>query len=85
VKAYTVEIVIENKPAARDPEGETIHRDLILKGGYVNVKAVRTGKYLRITIEASSPWEAERLAFEMCNSLRIYNPVAHVYRIKVLE
>jgi phosphoribosylformylglycinamidine synthase len=85
VKAYTVEIVIENKPAARDPEGETIHRDLILKGGYVNVKAVRTGKYLRMTIEANSPWEAERLAFEMCNSLRIYNPVAHVYRIKVLE
>jgi phosphoribosylformylglycinamidine (FGAM) synthase PurS component len=38
-----------------------------------------------MTIEASSPWEAEKLAFEMCNSLRIYNPVAHVYRIKVLE
>lgn len=85
MKTYTVEVVIENKPAARDPEGETIHRDLILKGGYVNVKSVRTGKYLRMVIEANSPWEAERLTFEMCNALRIYNPVAHSYKIKVLE
>jgi len=38
-----------------------------------------------MTIEANSSWEAERLAFEMCNSLRIYNPVAHSYKIRVQE
>jgi len=85
LKTYIVEVIIENKPAARDPEGETIHRDLILKGGYVNVRSVRTGKYLRMLIDANSPEEAEKLAFEMCNTLRIYNPVAHVYRIRVEE
>ncbi|MHC1586053.1 MAG: phosphoribosylformylglycinamidine synthase subunit PurS [Candidatus Hecatellaceae archaeon] len=85
MKSYTVEVVIENKPAARDPEGETIHRDLILKGGYVNVRSVRTGKYLRMVIEANSSEEAERIAFEICNSLRIYNPVAHSYRVRVVE
>jgi len=30
---FTVEVVVENKPLARDPEGETIHHNLILKGG----------------------------------------------------
>ena len=83
MKTYKVEVVIENKPAARDPEGETIHRDLILKGGYVNVRSVRTGKYLRMIIDAASPEEAEKIAFEICDRLRIYNPVAHVYRIRV--
>ena len=82
-KAYVVEVVIENKPAARDPEGETIQRDLIAKGGYDFVKSVRCGKYLRMVIEAPSEEEAKRAAFEVCDSLRIYNPVAHVCRIEV--
>ena len=37
MSTYTVEIIIENKPAARDPEGETIWRDLVMKGGYSSV------------------------------------------------
>ncbi|MGI0013335.1 MAG: phosphoribosylformylglycinamidine synthase subunit PurS, partial [Nitrososphaera sp.] len=28
--------MIENKPYINDPEGETIHRDLVVKGGYSN-------------------------------------------------
>ena len=34
---FMVEVVIENKPVAKDPEGETIQRDLMNRGGYPQV------------------------------------------------
>ena len=70
-------------PAARDPEGETIYKDLILKGGYEKIKSVRTGKYLKILVDANGRKEAEKIVFDMCNALRIYNPVIHTHKIRV--
>jgi len=83
MRNFIVEVIIENKPAARDPEGETIKKDLIIKGGYEHIKSVRTGKYLKILIEAKNRKEAEKTVFDMCNRLRIYNPVVHTYKINV--
>ncbi len=80
---YIVEVLIENKPLARDPEGETIYRDLILRGGYDSVRSVRVGKLLRFEIESNSAEEAEKIAVKMCNDLRIYNPVVHTYRVEI--
>ena len=80
---FTVEITIENKPAARDPEGETVLRDLVSKGGFDSVKSMRSAKLLRAKVEASSEEEAKRTVFKMVNELRIYNPVAHTYSIAV--
>ena len=80
---FTVEIVIENKPAARDPEGETIWRDLVSKGGYDLVKSIRSAKLLRAKVEAKSEGEAKDIIFKMCNDLRIFNPVAHTCSITV--
>ncbi|MEM2390102.1 MAG: phosphoribosylformylglycinamidine synthase subunit PurS, partial [Ignisphaera sp.] len=34
---YMVEVVITNKKGVRDPEGETIHRQLILRKGFNSV------------------------------------------------
>jgi phosphoribosylformylglycinamidine synthase len=85
MKIYTIEVVIENKPAARDPEGETIQKDLAYRGGYKKIKSIRSGKYLRIEIESDSPEEAEKTIFDMCNELRIFNPVVHTCTTKVLE
>ena len=80
---YTVEIVIENKPAARDPEGETIWRDLVTKGGYGTVKSIRTAKLLRVKVSAPSENDAKNIIFKMCNELRIFNPVAHTCSINI--
>ena len=80
---YTVEIVIENKPAARDPEGQTVQKDLINRGGYNMISGVRSAKYFRMKVQASSPDEAKELVFKMTNDLRIFNPVAHVCTINV--
>ena len=83
--SFTVEVVVENKPLARDPEGETIHRNLVLKGGYSQVTSVRAGKLLRMNVEASSPDIARQLVQKLCDDLRIYNPAAHTCQIRVVE
>ena len=85
MKEYVVEVIIENKSVAKDPEGTTIQRDLMNRGGYPQINKVRTGKYLRLNVEASSGKEAENLVFKMFNDLRIYNPVVHTCKITVKE
>lgn len=82
---YTVEVVVENKPLARDPEGETIHHALILKGGYNQVTGVRAGKLLRMTVQAASSQEAKDIAKRLCDDLRIYNPAAHECRVRIAD
>jgi phosphoribosylformylglycinamidine synthase subunit PurS len=75
VSKFVVSVTIENKEHINDPEGETIQRDLIIKGGYSNVESVRTAKMLKIIIKEKNPVEAERVVRDMCEELRIYNPV----------
>jgi len=72
---YIVEVVLENKPAARDPVGETIKKDLLAKKGYNMVSIVRSGQYLRINITAENEEPAKTTVDKMCNELRIFNPV----------
>ncbi len=77
-----IEVIVENKPLARDPEGETIHHNLIIKGGYNQVTNVRAGKLLRMKVEASSPDQARDLVKRLCDDLRIYNPAAHTCQVR---
>ncbi len=72
---FIVEVVLENKKAARDPVGTTIQKDLLAKKGYDNVSNVRSGQYLRIILKANSENEAKEIVDKMCNELRIFNPV----------
>ncbi len=70
-----MEIVLENKKAARDPVGETIKKDLLAKKGYSIVSNVRSGQYLRININAETEEKAKEIVEKMCNELRIFNPI----------
>jgi phosphoribosylformylglycinamidine synthase PurS subunit len=79
---FTVEVIIENKKMAKDPEGETIAKELINRGGFSAVRSVRAGKYLRLMVEAEKKEDAERLVTEMSNALRIFNPVAHTCAVR---
>ncbi len=83
MKTYLVKVVIENKASARDPEGETILKDLLIKGGYKKVMAVRTAKLLKMWVEAEDDKEAKDMVSKLCDELRIYNPVAHTCSINV--
>ncbi|HUU78633.1 MAG TPA: phosphoribosylformylglycinamidine synthase subunit PurS [candidate division Zixibacteria bacterium] len=82
---FLAEIIIEGKKNARDPEGETIMRDLMIKHGYDMVDSVRSGKILKVKLEAKDDKDAEDICFNMVNELRIYNPVAHVCTIKIVK
>ncbi|MEM1682776.1 MAG: phosphoribosylformylglycinamidine synthase subunit PurS [Ignisphaera sp.] len=78
-----VEVIITNKKAVRDPEGETIHKHLILRKGFNSVKNVRAGKYLLLTVESETPEKALEIAKEICEKLRIYNPVVHDIEVRL--
>jgi phosphoribosylformylglycinamidine synthase PurS subunit len=75
VPKFMICVTIENKKNVNDPEGETIRRDLIIKGGYLNIESVRAAKTLKIIIKEKSEKEAERIVRNLCEDLRIYNPV----------
>ncbi|MBN1329130.1 MAG: phosphoribosylformylglycinamidine synthase subunit PurS [Candidatus Heimdallarchaeota archaeon] len=82
---FNAEVIIEGKKNARDPEGETIMRDLMIKHGYNMISSVRSGKILKVIVEAQNASEAEAICWKMVNELRIYNPVAHSCSIKIID
>ena len=72
---YTVHVIIENKPNISDPEGDTILNDLVLKSKNSSIKKIRAGKILKFTVEASNKKNAEKLVEDVCQELRIFNPL----------
>ncbi|MCS7108225.1 MAG: phosphoribosylformylglycinamidine synthase subunit PurS [Sulfolobales archaeon] len=79
---YVVEVIITNKGHVRDPEGETIYRDLIIKRGYTNVAGIRSGKYLKFHVQSDSCKAAVEYVKELCYKLRIYNPIVHDVEVR---
>jgi phosphoribosylformylglycinamidine synthase len=80
---FAVKVVISNREGAGDPEGDTIYRDLVLKSGFKQVKGIRSGKFLKVSVEAPDATSAKRLVSKMCDELRIYNPAAHSITVEV--
>ena len=75
MSTYVVHVIIENKPNISDPEGDTILNDLVLKRKNSSIKKIRAGKILKFTIEASSKKKAEKTVEDICQELRIFNPL----------
>ncbi|MEX2313692.1 MAG: phosphoribosylformylglycinamidine synthase subunit PurS [Nitrosopumilaceae archaeon] len=82
---YTVHVIIENKPGISDPEGETILKDLVLKGSYSSVKKIRSAKMLKFKINEKNKTLAEKKIQKLCDDLRIYNPMVSKITIEVFE
>ena len=75
MQTYTVHVIIENKPNISDPEGETILNDLVLKSKNSPIKKIRAGKILKFTVEANEKKTAEKIVENICQELRIFNPL----------
>lgn len=74
--SYCVYLYVGYLPHIRDPEGETIKRELFDKAG---IQAeVRAGKCIVLRLEAASEQEAKSRALEYANALRLGNPHVHV-------
>ena len=82
VPKFIVQVIIENKPYINDPEGETIHRDLVVKGGYSNIQSVRSAKMLKMVVNSKTERDAEASVKKLCQELRIFNPVVSNCTVK---
>ncbi len=80
---FLVRAVIENKPKAKDPEGDTIHKELVKRSGFDNVRSLRTGKILSFEVMSSSEKGAKETVEKICEENRIFNPAAHTCRVYV--
>jgi phosphoribosylformylglycinamidine synthase len=81
---FIVQVIIENKPYINDPEGETIHRDLIVKGGYSNIESVKSSKMLKMVVSSKTQSDAEMTVKKLCQELRIFNPVVSDCTVKAI-
>ena len=82
---YNVHVTIENKPGISDPEGQTILSDLVLKGSYSAVSDIRCAKMLKFVIEEKDKNHAKKKIQQLCDELRIYNPLVSKVTIDVLD
>ena len=83
--SYRVHVTIENKPGISDPEGKTILNDLVLKGTHKNVSQINTAKMLKFSIDETDKQSAQSKVQEICDELRIYNPMVSVVTINVFD
>jgi len=81
--AFDVHVTIENKPRISDPEGETILNDLVLRGIHKTVSKIKTAKMLKFTIKEKDKKTAQSKVQEICDDLRIYNPMVSTVTITV--
>ncbi|BDQ31051.1 MULTISPECIES: phosphoribosylformylglycinamidine synthase subunit PurS [Nitrosopumilus] len=82
---FDVHVTIENKPGMSDPEGDTILNDLVLKGTHKSVSKIKTAKMLKFTIKEKDKKSAQSKVQEICDELRIYNPMVSKVTIDVFE
>jgi len=85
VGLFHVHVTIENKHGISDPEGDTILKDLVLKGNYSSVVEINSAKMLKFKINEQSKKLAEEKIRNLCDELRIYNPMVSKITVKVFE
>ena len=79
---WLAEVRVGLRPGIADPEGLTI-ADGLRSLGFDSVEHVRSGKLLRIALEAETSDEADRLVADMCRRL-LANPVMEVAHWEVV-
>ena len=75
---YKVLVTIQNKPEISDPEGSTILTDLVLRSGTDDITEIRCSKGLRFSVSAESSQVAMEKVKQICDELRIYNPLVSI-------
>ena len=78
-----IRIFVCLKEGVLDPQGKAVERSLHSLG-YQEVRDVRVGKYIEISLDAPSRQAAEARIREMCDKL-LANPVIEDYRFEIQE
>ncbi len=74
-------VIVTPKPVVNDPQGVTVRQGLAALG-FGEVSDVRIGKYIEISLDASSEREARERVDAMCQRL-LANHVIEDYRFEV--
>jgi phosphoribosylformylglycinamidine synthase len=74
-------VYVTLKKGVLDPQGQTVQRALE-NLGYTEVKEVRMGKYIEITLPEKPKGELEAMVVQMCEKL-LSNPVIEDYRFEI--
>jgi len=82
---FDVHVTIENKPGISDPEGDTILNDLVLRGTKKTISKIKTAKMLKFTVQEKDKKTAQSKVQEICDDLRIYNPMVSKVTINVFD
>ena len=80
---YTIDAIIENKQDMPDPEGEKIFNDVNLRGNNINVKSVQSAQIIIFDILAENKNGALEKTRQICDELRIYNPISSKITISI--
>jgi phosphoribosylformylglycinamidine synthase len=78
---WLADVHVNLRPGIADPEGQTIASGLRALG-YAEVDDVRTGKIMRLALEADDAEAARSRVDEMCRRL-LANPVMESYQFEV--
>lgn len=82
-QTYRAKIYITLRPSVLDPAGVAV-RSGLEQLGYSTVEDVRIGKYIELTLVASSTRDAEQQLDAMCDRL-LANTVIENYRFELSE
>jgi phosphoribosylformylglycinamidine synthase PurS subunit len=74
-------VIVTPKPVVNDPQGNTVRQGLATLG-FREVNDVRVGKYIEVTLDASSEHEARQRVEAMCNQL-LANHVIEDFRFEI--
>ena len=77
----TARVIVTPKPVVNDPQGITVKQGLATLG-FREVSDVRVGKYIELSLEASSEHEARQRVEAMCKQL-LANHVIEDYRFEI--
>lgn len=80
---HRFEVVVSLRPGLLDPQGKAVEGALPAMG-WTNVREVRVGKHITLTVEADSAEAARAQVEEMARRL-LSNPVIEDYRIVSAE
>ena len=80
---FNAKITVRMKKGLLDPQGTAIGGAL-KSLGYSQVKEVRVGKFIEVSLNAKSKAEAGKKVEEMCKKL-LANPVIEVYSYVIEE
>jgi phosphoribosylformylglycinamidine synthase len=81
--AFTFEVLVSLKEGLLDPQGKAVEGSLPAMG-FDNVRGVRVGKHIRLTVEAGDEGAARAQVREMATRV-LSNPVIEEYEISEVK